>query len=303
MGIGAKDAGAWKPNIPYVRNSGSWKIPRGYVRQSGVWVPAYALQPLSRTLADLKLSTDLKLCLDAGDIASLPAASTKWLDTSGNGYDFNRGSTTSGESSDPTIVGTPGGLSSGEYLSFDGGDYLTYDTTNEAWMQTLHKNNAVFTVSFWGYYPSGGVGSATARGPLGTLGGGSNTGMSWFNGSTDKFSVTVRNSGADCLSTPSTAMVPDKGTWGMYSVTLAEALGAAGGAQYKNGALVETFDATYASPSTGNATGVMQIGAGGSSVAYFPSGMRLGQFCVWTRALTADELYALFQATRDRYGV
>ena len=47
---------------------------------------------MKETLTLLGLTTNLKLCLDAGDLASVASGSqTKWLYVSGGGYDFFRG--------------------------------------------------------------------------------------------------------------------------------------------------------------------------------------------------------------------
>src|SRR5688572_10725967 len=105
-------------------------------------------------LNGLGLTANLKLCLDAGDNLSAPAAATSWLDRSGNGYDFFRGTTSGADATDPTFNGTPGELSAAEYWSFDGGDFFRYDTTNETWMQNLHKNNALLSFFCWLYLPS-----------------------------------------------------------------------------------------------------------------------------------------------------
>lgn len=92
----------------------------------------------------LNLTANLKLCLDAGDINSYPGSGTKWLDTSGNGYDFDFGDGST-SSTYPTFNGSAGGLSASEYFSFDGDDYFSYDSANETWMNELH--NAGVSVS------------------------------------------------------------------------------------------------------------------------------------------------------------
>src|SRR5690349_1915490 len=101
-------------------------------------------------IQQLGLTTGLKLCLDAGDSASVAVGSqAKWLDVAGNGYDFYRGSSAAGDAAEPTFNGTPGNLSASEYFSSDGGDNFTYDSANESWMDNLHKDGAKFTICCW----------------------------------------------------------------------------------------------------------------------------------------------------------
>jgi len=115
----------------------------------------------------LGLSSSLKLCLDAGDAASAPSSPTKWLDLSGNGYDFNLGADGTHPGTDePTLNGTPG--QAGTYFGFDDSDFFTCDAANEAWMQNLHKDNALLTIVSW-VYPTE-DGGAGVNGLFGTGG-------------------------------------------------------------------------------------------------------------------------------------
>lgn len=295
MGVNVRNAGVWKGGIPYVRHSGAWKIPRSYVKRSGVWVPAYALQPLSRTLADLNLASGLRLCLDAGDTASY-ASGQSWLDTSGNGYDFFRGANGSAGGDDPTFVGTPGGLSSGQYWSFDGGDYFRYDTTNETWMQNIHKNNAKFTIAGYTYIGSLGV-TATLVGTQSVAGG---TGITYTKPSADTLRIDIANAGGNVLQEDSANSFVAN-SWNFHAVTIDEAAGT--GSLFLNGA-VTSFTSTYASPSTGTATATMEIAARGGGNTIVPASTRFAMLAAWESvALTQDQLTALFQATRDRYGI
>ncbi len=101
---------------------------------------------------DLGLTTNLKLCLDAGDPASY-SSGQKWLDRSGGGYDFHLGATSSSEASDPTFNGVAGRQSDAEYFSGDGGDYFTYDSNSETWMRDFHKAGAITALAVV-YVPS-----------------------------------------------------------------------------------------------------------------------------------------------------
>src|SRR3990167_7347714 len=143
----------------------------------------------------LGLGTSLELCLDAGDATSAPSSTTSWIDISGNGYDFFLGTDATAQASDPTQTGTVGALTLEEYFSFDAGDYFTYDTTNETWMQNLHKDNAAFTCIVW-VYP-GAIGAI--QGLFGTCGAIANTGIAHTITAAGDSQVDVRNAGTAAL--------------------------------------------------------------------------------------------------------
>ena len=82
---------------------------------------------LQQAITNASLTTNLNLCLDAGDIVSYPGTGTKWLDTSGNGYDFLLGS--DGTTNAPKFVGLPGEINS--YWQTSAAQYFTYDSVNE----------------------------------------------------------------------------------------------------------------------------------------------------------------------------
>jgi hypothetical protein len=98
------------------------------------------------------LTTNLKQVLDAGDSRSYPGTGGKWLDMTSGGYDMFLGTTASAQSSDPTFHGTVGKHTDAEYFSVDGGDYFTYDTTQETWMKALAKSgpNTIVLLAYYG---------------------------------------------------------------------------------------------------------------------------------------------------------
>lgn len=248
----------------------------------------------------LGLTNGLKLCLDAGHETSLPAASTKWLDLSGNGFDFFRGTTAGADATDPAINGTPGRRSSSEYLSFDGGDFLRYDAANETWMQNIHKDNAKFTLLSWLYWGANG----TPYRWVGTRGAGSGTGFLVAQSSSGNMTLSVQNAGANGL-TYTTSVIPGfaLNTWSFAAVSLNEAVGANGAIMMINDGQ-ELITSTYVSPSAGNATEVMEIGALGGGGTPMPAGSRMSSFAAWEGvALSAEQLRAMYQATRGKFGV
>ena len=244
---------------------------------------------------------DLKLCLDAGDSASYSGAGQSWLDQSGNGFDFFRGETSGAAADDPTFNGTAGNLTSSEYWSFDGGDLFQYDTTNETWMQNLHKDNAIFSGIFWTYFADLSTDHNTWFGTCSlNL---TQTGIMFFEngGAGDNPSLRIHNgSGVAALDVSASGLAATLNTWECYGISVNEAAGT--GFFFKNGS-ISTFTSTYSTPSAGNATATMQIGAANSNRRILNGG-RMSQVAMWEgRSLSADELTAIYMATRGRFGV
>lgn len=249
-------------------------------------------------LQRLGLADGLRLALDAGDAASLPASSTKWLDLSGNGYDFFRGTSTSAESSDPTINGTAGGLSANEYLSFDGGDYLTYDTTNETWMNNLHKASGKWTLAAWlrfGGTNGGLFGTNRDSSSVVGISGGITVG--------GKLYVAVNNgSGTQVFQRVSSAALT---TGANIFVAISVDITAPSVSFALNNFVVEDYSQTLgATPSSSNAGNTLQIGARGNNTVPLPNTSRLFSLNWWEgTTLTTSQLQVLYTATRGRFGV
>lgn len=255
--------------------------------------------PLLRTLQDLGVATNLELCLDAGDYASYTGSGQSWLDTSGNGYDFFRGADVNASTDDPTWAGTAGALTKNEYWSFDGGDFFTYDTTNETWMENLHKDNAVGTLAGWVYY----VSNASNQHIAATSGAaGSTIGMQFRIQSNSALSFIVADSGIVFQTAQSNATLTN-GAWNFFALSIDESVGA-GGALFQTNGTQNTQTSTYTSPSASAATYAMHLCVlGDGSNFKFASGSRMAQFMGWSRALTAAELSDIYTKTRTRFGV
>ncbi len=254
-------------------------------------------------LAALGLTANLKLCLDAGSADSYGGQGQSWLDLADGGYDLFRGATSGASSDDPTFNGAPGGLSSSEYFSFDGGDKFKYDSgTLPAWMDNLHQNNAAFTILVWIYWV------ATDRGVLVS---GANAGASegiHFNmvepaGNKAVFSVL---SGALTNKTGDTALTDN--TWNLVGVSLDEAAGAGGSFLYLNGAYnrvaaANTFDGTYTSPGTGS-TSLFQMGAFQTMTRPLGNGNRFAGVMIFEgAALTKANCDSIWNRQKGRFGL
>lgn len=262
---------------------------------------ASANKTLMQIITDLSLTTNLKLCLDAGDADSYnPAVQTaKWLDTSGNGCDFYRGTSTGGDGAEPTFNGSAGGLSSNEYFSFDGGDYFSYDSANEAWMNALHNDGAVWSV-FCVFYPPHTTTALTLFGTAGTAG--SNYGAALIrtsaNGLVARYTDTTTLAGASANSFATTA-----NAWNVVGVGISENGGASGSSYLtKNGSGTWDSSNTLASPSS--PAGDCTIGATSNKSNIAETDTRLACLAVWEgTALTSTNLTALYDAIKGRFGL
>jgi hypothetical protein len=261
---------------------------------------------VARTLLEkiqmLGLTANLKLCLDAGDVASFAGTGTKWLDTAGSGYDFFLGATNSAEGSDPAFNGTAGAATSSEYWSFDGGDYFTYDTTNETWMQNIHKTGGLLTVCVWLYLNT----RTASQYYAGTVGvNASGTGFVLFVSSGGNISFTVRDAGTARHQIQSSGTTINTGSWYFLGVSYDESL--ANGTE--NSFVINGTSTglnvinTSATRNSGNASYDMQIGAGGNALNPMQSGSRMAGFLAWDRVLSPTELDDIYQSTRARFGV
>ena len=255
----------------------------------------------------LGLQSNLKLCLDAGDLVSYSGSGQSWLDRSGGGYDWFRGADGSATATDPTFNGTAGGLSLSEYWSFDGGDYFTYDTTNEAWMSNIHKDNAAFTMLFI-MYPIAGTSNQRVWSNTNTS---SEVGSELLITSSETLQFYTTNGSGGYPINKTTDGSVSGSAWQFIAVSLNEATGAGGGFFWRNGAYMQvssadTFDSTANTPSSSAATYTTKIGTDGNvaNSGFFNNGTRLAGVAIWegTR-LTKANLDDLYSRLRGRFGL
>jgi hypothetical protein len=244
----------------------------------------------------LGLTANLKLCLDAGDSASYdPGVQTdKWLDTSGNGHDFFRGSGTGSDAADPTFNGSAGGLSSNEYWSFAGGDYFSYDTTIETWMQNLSRNNAAFTFLIVLQIPN-----YTATAPIFVT-----QDSSGFNGLSLRISNTELFSGhvSDAATSGqflSSFSVP---TGSIQSVIVSVNEATPETLRKLSSDAVSTGASGYSNPSSSGEV-APKIGATTSGSSTVQSGTRIYQLAIWDTSLSSANIDAIFNGIKGRFGL
>lgn len=262
---------------------------------AGVVGTAHRLPVLKEVLYSLSLTTNLKLCLDAGDVNSFPSSTgTKWLDVSGNGYDFFRGADGSASSDDPAFNGLVAGQSANEFFSFDGGDRFVYDTTSESWMDALHKDNAKFSMVGWFRL----VNSVT------TIFGNSDAVPGVTVGlepATDTLSFIVyRPPAFPAFSETISINVPTGDVF--VGVRVDEAANT--WAAVVNGTAVTGASCTYSSPSSAAAGGRMGIGDNGGGLSRAPSGTRVYAFAMYEQtALTTTQMISIYNASKAKFGL
>lgn len=263
--------------------------------------PAFNLNDASwyETLVKNGVGNDLQLCLDASDARSYDGSSQVWNDLSAVPYNWNRGADASATSTDPTFNGSAGGFSSGEYWSFDGGDYFTPVTgVTNAFFQSVHKPGALFTLAAWvrlgavgptNQYIAGNTASRSVRGFL--WGFASTNGRLRF--ATANGSVLFVDATATSLS------VPAAGQWYFFAIAVDAA--ASSGRHYMNGA-EHSFSPNYGAASATDGPNTLSVGA---TMATLPltNTSRMASFAAWSTALTKAELDMIFDRTRGKFGV
>lgn len=228
-------------------------------------------------LVRLGLQQNLRLCLDAGSGASAPPAATKWLDLSGNGHDFFRGTTGSADATDPVFNGNSGGLSATEFWSFDGGDFFRYDGANETWMQNLHKANAKFTITSWIF----GAGADTNNSICGSNNNVNTSVGMYFRASSAAGTLLFQchnGSASPSRSVQSSINNYVVGEWNFCTLSVDEAANT-GFFQINN--RFQFIPTSYTSPSSGNAGFTFEIGARGNAAASFTNGGRMANVSIW----------------------
>lgn len=242
-------------------------------------------------LNTLGLTTGLKVCLDAGDVASY-SSGQKWLDTSGNGYDFFIGDNADVNSFDPTFNGTPGGLSSAEYFAL-AGDFFRYDGANEAWMNNFHKDGAKFTLFMWVNLPAIDNGNGLLGNTFG-LASGQHGFVIRFNTGNPRL-MTFNNSSPSTV----TSTLENVAGWNFVAVSIDEA---AASALFQLNAAQESFSHSYSSPSSTNAAQIFEIGSMGGTVNALTG--NIGMVGIYEGgSLTLAQIDSVYQKTRGRFGV
>jgi hypothetical protein len=265
------------------------------------------LQPNCTLLEAIKfvgVETNLRVCLDAGDSRSYDGSSQTWTDQSGGGFSFFRGTTGSGEASDPTFNGTAGRQSSGEYFSVDGGDWFTLNQSNPSWLDSFHKASAKFTICEW-VYLNNIVSTSSFFGSIGDnqVSGATGAGITFGSSGSTLLALDflVTNAVPAVVYEKKTSNTATNNSWNFLSVSVDMTIGTV---IYRINGNTETYTSqSYTSPASVTSKSTIQLAAGGGGAFPDSTGERWGEVALWDRALSATELSNLFTATRQRYGV
>lgn len=256
-------------------------------------VDVLPLQSLQSIIASQDVATGLKLLLEAGNLWSWSGKGNKWLDESGNGYDFFRGIDGAVAANDPTFVGTPGAQTAAEYWSFDGGDFFTLDQVNPNWVNALHKDSAKATGIFVFYQPVVGT-SYFLCGNFSNNVAKVGFELLLFQ---DKLTFAVGNGTAYALNRAATATFTTVG-WHVAAFSIDEAASPTGTLTFLTDGVPQTITGiSYATPSTAAASYTLQIGAAGNNAGALATGFRLRAAALWQGvALTGPQLLAIRDA-------
>jgi len=251
-------------------------------------------------LTSLGLTTNLKLCLDAGDAASYSGSGQVWADTSGGGYDFNRGTGSGSDSADPTFNGVAGNQSSSEYFGYDGGDYFTLGQTNPSWANSFHKAGAKLTIAGVFYWSSmDNINKNSLIGDDGASGVGFSFGSS---GSLLRHVSVGIAVGVTFVYTKISSGACNDNSWNFYALSMDMDTGVV--IFSINGANeAYTSQSFSGTPSSSAAAYALRIGDLGDGSNIENTGNRVGEVAMWDRALSQTELTALFNTIRGRFGI
>lgn len=249
-------------------------------------------------IVEAGLTTNLKLVLDAGDSQSYDGTSQKWLDRSGGGYDFFLGTNGTVQSTDPTFNGTAGRQTASEYFSTDGGDYFSYDTSIETWMQNLGKSGSTFTVLGVFYIPSDTDSTlVSTRGATASSYGWSLAYVQAF----DRFALQFVDAGGTVISL-GLLVAPTITTPGLYFYAISGTL--TNGAAYNTHLNGTNNGGTLAVTGTANSpTNNMKILTRGDVSVSAASGTRIHALAIWDGVLSQANFTTLWNRLRSRFGL
>lgn len=268
-----------------------WSIETVYQASQGPQVTAKSIQQI---ITDQGLTANLKLLLEAGKTTSWPGTGQKWLDESGLGYDFFLGLDGTVATNDPTFNGVPGHLTRDTYWAFDGGDWFTYDTVNETWMDSIHKDSAKVTFVTAVYV-------ATLDTSIGhylagtTTTGGTQTGFQLLIVNNKISFQTTNGTATPNFSSLSTIALATTG-WHVIGFSIDEAA-ATNNITFMIDGVTQVASGVYSSPSAAAATNKLNVGAAAAGAGALQNGWRMHSMAMWQGvALTAAQLAALGSA-------
>lgn len=255
------------------------------------------------------LTSNLVLCLDAGDINSYDGTSQTWTDVSGSSNNFYRGSGSGSDSADPTFNGTAGRQSSSEYFSSDGDDSFV-PTASHTFAQAWHKDGATFTIAAWLFIPTGAAKAAELiRAYRDTTDVGAGIFVSPLSGQGRPGITAMNGSSAQVMVGPTEDIVVEN-SWMFCGVSFSEGSGSS--FAFANSTIELLSSDSYTSPSASNSPNIPVMwgspDAAGtaldSSTSTRPSsGTRFNSLLAWNTFLTQAQITSIYTMTRGKFGV
>jgi len=241
--------------------------------------------------------------VDAGLSASYAGTGQTFANALGNtDYDFWLGNNNASANNDPTFNGVAGSNTNAEYFSGDGGDYFTIKS-NSTFINSLHKENAVFTWYGFIKMPTGAV-NGMLCGDTGSSAGlvgiylNLAAGRLQFGVADGTNNIIVGQSGAGLLSSAESCLVAfsyDEST-GVGLIYKKTAAGVK-----TTSTFTRTYNAAGLTPSSSSATTDMSMWHRGGVGDVLGAGCQLWQSGMYAQALSEsqlDDLWTLYHTTK-----
>ena len=199
----------------------------------------------------------------------------------------------------PTYTGTPGDASSAEYYSFDGSDVLHMPGANTAFIDSIAKDNATFSLILAIYVVAG----SSNQIPFGTCTGAFRRGLAMNITDAEVLAPQIMNDGGVAVQHSSTLGALTGGAWHIIGISIDEAAGSGGGHIIQDGS-TESFTSTYTTPST-SGFGIPTIGGQNGSTSLSPvnNNTRIGDLIMWNTAIGSSGLTTASAVLEAKYGV
>ena len=181
-------------------------------------------------------------------------------------------------------------------------------TTNEAWVETLHKDNAKWAMLLVHLHTTANTGGVL----MATFDNANNNGIRVMSASAAPERMELRvckASNVALINVRDEDFPLNNDVFNVDSLILDEAGGADASSFGRNGTTGTEFDGAYSSPDTTNATGHLALGSvvalddGGTS-NIIPSGSAVAQFAMWQGTVpTRTAMNNLSNSVKTRYGL
>lgn len=253
-------------------------------------------------IRQLTLNGNMQWCFDTADIGCIAtAADQTWVNrgVAGSTPNLTLGIDTGSSTDDPAYFGTPGGQSAAERFYFDGGDFFRQTNpggAQPAWVQRLHKDNALFAMGYWCYFTQ----LSAIHGCFATFDGNTSVTGTYFRvNSNGKPALLIGNgSGTIALNVEcSRPVLLSKPCF--FGVAVDEASGTG---FFQVDGHQESFTSTYSSPSGGSYGAALRVCSSSGTTHRFQAGNAIfGLFVRESSTMTPAEMMAFYDRSRRRF--